>query len=187
MSWKGWNNSTWKTDILMYEFVWFSQYACRKTLADSRPRIRGRFIRNKEIEKINPQVEWSHIADGEEDDEMNWISFLDIHSHQLLINPWFLQIFRCNWLVFFFLYNFMQRFKSFCLILKTGVVNMIGSHIIRVTEYWNRTKAYPKNELYINGRQDTVLNIIIWYISGENFQFHKQKFKKLTFIILKRK
>ncbi|KAA3456743.1 zinc finger protein CONSTANS-like isoform X1 [Gossypium australe] len=63
------------------------KYACRKTLADSRPRIRGRFIRNTEIEKIDPQVEWSHIADGEEDDEMNWISFLDIHSHQLLINP----------------------------------------------------------------------------------------------------
>ncbi|KAK8601532.1 hypothetical protein V6N13_058773 [Hibiscus sabdariffa] len=60
------------------------KYACRKTLADSRPRIRGRFIRNTETE-TNPQVAWSHM-DGEED-EMNWISFLDIHSHQLLANP----------------------------------------------------------------------------------------------------
>ncbi|XP_039037592.1 zinc finger protein CONSTANS-LIKE 2-like [Hibiscus syriacus] len=56
------------------------KYACRKTLADSRPRIRGRFIRNKEIQN-NPPVE-----DGKED-EMNWISSLDIHSQQLLINP----------------------------------------------------------------------------------------------------
>ncbi|XP_038994686.1 two-component response regulator-like APRR3 [Hibiscus syriacus] len=55
------------------------KYACRKTLADSRPRIRGRFIRNKEIQN-NPQVE-------DEEDEMNWISFLDIHSQQLLFNP----------------------------------------------------------------------------------------------------
>ncbi|GMJ08915.1 hypothetical protein HRI_004560700 [Hibiscus trionum] len=60
------------------------KYACRKTLADSRPRIRGRFIRNTETE-TNPQMEWSHI-DGEED-EMNWISFLNINSHQLLANP----------------------------------------------------------------------------------------------------
>ncbi|KAK8596424.1 hypothetical protein V6N12_064913 [Hibiscus sabdariffa] len=60
------------------------KYACRKTLADSRPRIRGRFVRNKETEN-NPQVEWSQ-EDGEED-EMNWIGFLDIHSHQMLINP----------------------------------------------------------------------------------------------------
>ncbi|KAL4296359.1 hypothetical protein GQ457_12G029140 [Hibiscus cannabinus] len=60
------------------------KYACRKTLADSRPRIRGRFIRNTETE-TNPQAAWSHM-DGEED-EMNWISFLDIHSHQLLANP----------------------------------------------------------------------------------------------------
>ncbi|XP_039017306.1 two-component response regulator-like APRR9 [Hibiscus syriacus] len=58
------------------------KYACRKRLADSRPRIRGRFIRNTEIEN-------DHL-DGEEeedDDEINWISFLDIHSHQLLPNP----------------------------------------------------------------------------------------------------
>ncbi|XWS28902.1 hypothetical protein CRYUN_Cryun25bG0111700 [Craigia yunnanensis] len=53
------------------------KYACRKTLADSRPRIRGRFARNEEIEK-NPQVEWSHIGgEEEEEDEENWINFLD--------------------------------------------------------------------------------------------------------------
>ncbi|KAK4370407.1 hypothetical protein RND71_009882 [Anisodus tanguticus] len=54
------------------------QYECRKTLADSRPRIRGRFARNDEIER-NPQNEnWnqSRLEEGEEDDE-NWIGFLD--------------------------------------------------------------------------------------------------------------
>ncbi|KAJ4725912.1 zinc finger protein CONSTANS-like [Melia azedarach] len=53
------------------------KYACRKTLADSRPRIRGRFARNEEIEK-NPQVQWNNVG-GEEDDEDddNWISYLD--------------------------------------------------------------------------------------------------------------
>jgi len=51
-------------------------------LADSRPRIRGRFARNDEIEK-NPQVQWSHIGgEGEEDedDEDNWINFIDTFS-----------------------------------------------------------------------------------------------------------
>lgn len=50
------------------------QYVCRKTLADSRPRIRGRFARNEEIEK-NSEVQWSRVA-GEEDED-NWINYLD--------------------------------------------------------------------------------------------------------------
>ncbi|CAN4119978.1 unnamed protein product [Withania somnifera] len=55
------------------------KYECRKTLADNRPRIRGRFARNNEIER-NPQNEhWnqSRLEElGQEDDE-NWIGFLD--------------------------------------------------------------------------------------------------------------
>ncbi|KAH7542542.1 hypothetical protein FEM48_Zijuj02G0085200 [Ziziphus jujuba var. spinosa] len=56
----------------------------RKTLADSRPRIRGRFARNDEIEK-NSQVQWSHMG-GEEDeeDEDNWINILDALSSNLI-------------------------------------------------------------------------------------------------------
>ncbi|ESR37952.1 CCT domain-containing protein [Citrus sinensis] len=50
------------------------KYACRKTLADSRPRIRGRFARNEEIEK-NSEVQWNRVA-GEEDED-NWINYLD--------------------------------------------------------------------------------------------------------------
>lgn len=56
------------------------KYECRKILADSRPRIRGRFARNDEIEK-NPQLQWSNVS-GEEDeeDDDNWIDFLDSFS-----------------------------------------------------------------------------------------------------------
>ncbi|KAJ1431952.1 CCT domain [Sesbania bispinosa] len=54
------------------------KYACRKTLADSRPRIRGRFARNDEI-AMNPPVEWSNNSTGEEEDEEeeNWVNFFD--------------------------------------------------------------------------------------------------------------
>ncbi|XP_027344048.1 zinc finger protein CONSTANS-LIKE 2-like [Abrus precatorius] len=54
------------------------KYACRKTLADSRPRIRGRFARNDETEK-NTTIQWSQIGGGEEEDEEdeNWVSVLD--------------------------------------------------------------------------------------------------------------
>ncbi|XP_068339565.1 zinc finger protein CONSTANS-LIKE 3-like [Pyrus communis] len=56
------------------------KYACRKTLADSRPRIRGRFARNDEIEK-NSNVQWSNMS-GEEDEEEDdsWINLLDAFS-----------------------------------------------------------------------------------------------------------
>ncbi|KAK7301810.1 hypothetical protein RJT34_12686 [Clitoria ternatea] len=50
----------------------------RKTLADSRPHIRGRFSRNDEIDK-NGIVQWNQIGGGEEEDEEdeNWVSILD--------------------------------------------------------------------------------------------------------------
>ncbi|GLU11704.1 hypothetical protein SLE2022_284300 [Rubroshorea leprosula] len=62
------------------------KYACRKTLADSRPRIRGRFARNDEIEKISPdQVQWSQGMGGEEGEEdENWVNFLNSFSANLI-------------------------------------------------------------------------------------------------------
>ncbi|XP_049379118.1 zinc finger protein CONSTANS-like [Solanum stenotomum] len=57
------------------------KYECRKTLADSRPRIRGRFARNDEIERTPQNEYWnqSRLEElGEEDDE-NWIGFLDAY------------------------------------------------------------------------------------------------------------
>ena len=58
---------------------------CRKTLADSRPRIRGRFARNDEIEK-SLENQWSHMRGEEEydEDEDNWINFLDPFSANLI-------------------------------------------------------------------------------------------------------
>ncbi|KZV23946.1 CCT motif family protein [Dorcoceras hygrometricum] len=59
------------------------KYECRKTLADSRPRIRGRFARNDETEKT-PQ-RWHNIF-VEEDDESDdsWINFLDAFQQNLI-------------------------------------------------------------------------------------------------------
>ncbi|KAE8666672.1 putative leucine-rich repeat receptor-like protein kinase [Hibiscus syriacus] len=66
------------------EYPYFYQYTCRKTLADSRPRIRGRFARNEEIGKTVPRVEWRQHVGGDEEDE-NWIDFLDSLSANLNI------------------------------------------------------------------------------------------------------
>ncbi|XP_057451504.1 zinc finger protein CONSTANS-LIKE 2-like [Lotus japonicus] len=54
------------------------KYACRKTLADSRPRVRGRFARNDETDQ-KPTVQWSHIGAAEEEDEEDesWVSIFD--------------------------------------------------------------------------------------------------------------
>ncbi|OVA09966.1 CCT domain [Macleaya cordata] len=55
------------------------KYACRKTLADSRPRIRGRFMRNEEPGESS-QTQWmNQMGGGDEDDEF-WINFLDALS-----------------------------------------------------------------------------------------------------------
>ncbi|XP_051113453.1 zinc finger protein CONSTANS-LIKE 2-like [Andrographis paniculata] len=61
------------------------KYECRKTLADSRPRIRGRFARNDEVEKIPDQSQWDHTGGEEYDEDSdNWINFLDTFSGNLM-------------------------------------------------------------------------------------------------------
>ncbi|CAL0321912.1 unnamed protein product [Lupinus luteus] len=50
------------------------KYACRKTLADSRPRIRGRFARNEESDN-NPPAQWNQIGCGDEYE--NWVTIYD--------------------------------------------------------------------------------------------------------------
>ncbi|XP_054812428.1 two-component response regulator-like APRR5 [Prosopis cineraria] len=56
------------------------KYACRKTLADSRPRIRGRFARNEETDK-NPTGPRSHEngvgVEEEDNEEENWVNLFD--------------------------------------------------------------------------------------------------------------
>ncbi|XP_008463852.2 zinc finger protein CONSTANS-LIKE 1 isoform X1 [Cucumis melo] len=66
------------------------KYACRKSLADSRPRIRGRFARyNDEVVKNYP-VQWSHQREEEQQREANscgdnWIKyFIDTYSANLI-------------------------------------------------------------------------------------------------------
>ncbi|KAL2487548.1 two-component response regulator-like PRR1 [Forsythia ovata] len=57
------------------------KYECRKTLAESRPRIRGRFTRNDEIEKTT-QNQLDHA--GVEEDDDNWINFLNAFSANMM-------------------------------------------------------------------------------------------------------
>lgn len=57
------------------------QYACRKTLADNRPRIRGRFARNDETGEIPKAA----CSTGIEDEDYLWVNkthpFLDFNSN----------------------------------------------------------------------------------------------------------
>lgn len=46
------------------------QYACRKTLADSRPRVRGRFAKNDELGEASRPSSSTH--DEEEEDEVRF-------------------------------------------------------------------------------------------------------------------
>lgn len=53
------------------------QYACRKTLADNRTRIRGRFARNDETSEI-PKVPCSGTSTTEEYEDEFWVSMIFI-------------------------------------------------------------------------------------------------------------
>lgn len=54
----------------------FLQYACRKTLADSRPRVRGRFAKNDELgEARRPNSTHHEYEDDEEVSSMVWSNF----------------------------------------------------------------------------------------------------------------
>ncbi|CAH8331693.1 unnamed protein product [Eruca vesicaria subsp. sativa] len=73
------------------------KYACRKTLADSRPRVRGRFARNDEFGELNKQGSSSHHDDEDEDrmgvkDEEQLVDSSDIFAHISEPNS-----FKCNY------------------------------------------------------------------------------------------
>ncbi|XP_073024161.1 uncharacterized protein [Primulina eburnea] len=59
------------------------KYECRKTLADSRPRIRGRFARNDETEKTPQRRDNVFVEEDDEGDD-NWINFLDAFQQNLI-------------------------------------------------------------------------------------------------------
>lgn len=70
------------------------QYACRKTLADSRPRVRGRFAKNDELEmNRNACCISNQEEDTDEDVSSNSSSSSSPATHvTLIIYPFLIQI-----------------------------------------------------------------------------------------------
>ncbi|EYU32584.1 hypothetical protein MIMGU_mgv1a010942mg [Erythranthe guttata] len=62
-----------------------ARYACRKTLADSRPRVRGRFAKNDELAELARNAYTNHGDDT--DDDVTLFSSLipDHHNHKVYI------------------------------------------------------------------------------------------------------
>ncbi|XP_048636694.1 zinc finger protein CONSTANS-LIKE 9-like [Brassica napus] len=73
------------------------KYACRKTLADSRPRVRGRFAKNDEFGELHKHGSSSHHYEEDEDgvgvkDEEQLLDSSDIFAH--ISGP---NSFKCNY------------------------------------------------------------------------------------------
>ncbi|CAN8315894.1 unnamed protein product [Cochlearia groenlandica] len=71
------------------------KYACRKTLADSRPRVRGRFAKNDELSELIKQGSSSHHVDEDDmgvKDEEQLVDSSDIFAH--ISGP---NSFKCNY------------------------------------------------------------------------------------------
>ncbi|KAM0046222.1 putative transcription factor C2C2-CO-like family [Helianthus debilis subsp. tardiflorus] len=76
------------------------KYACRKTLADNRPRIRGRFARNDEPGELPKSTTFHQYG---VDDELwvihpiSYILVLKMHNHLVLLYKLFLQFPIQHW------------------------------------------------------------------------------------------
>ncbi|XP_057503475.1 uncharacterized protein LOC130787026 isoform X1 [Actinidia eriantha] len=72
------------------------KYACRKTLADSRPRVRGRFAKNDELGDMTRGACSNHEEDTDEDvvvkEEEEMVDSSDIFAHISGVNS-----FKCNY------------------------------------------------------------------------------------------
>ncbi|KAF7837424.1 two-component response regulator-like PRR37 [Senna tora] len=72
------------------------KYACRKTLADSRPRVRGRFAKNDDFGETHRPGSSNHEEDDEEDvvvkEEDDMVDSSDIFAHISGVNS-----FKCNY------------------------------------------------------------------------------------------
>ncbi|CAA3022720.1 zinc finger CONSTANS-LIKE 11 [Olea europaea subsp. europaea] len=71
------------------------QYACRKTLADSRPRVTGRFAKNDELGEAARTASSNHEEDTDEDvmvKEEVMVDTSDIFAHISGVNS-----FKCNY------------------------------------------------------------------------------------------
>ncbi|KAK8548678.1 hypothetical protein V6N13_054543 [Hibiscus sabdariffa] len=74
------------------------KYACRKTLADSRPRVRGRFAKNDDFGETQRQASSNHEEDDDDDDQVvvkeeeDMVNSSDIFTHIDGVNS-----FKCNY------------------------------------------------------------------------------------------
>ncbi|XP_062108947.1 uncharacterized protein LOC133819663 isoform X1 [Humulus lupulus] len=72
------------------------KYACRKTLADSRPRVRGRFAKNDDFGEIPRTTSGNHEEDDDEEvvvkEEDDMVDSSDIFAHISGVNS-----FKCNY------------------------------------------------------------------------------------------
>ncbi|GMI64156.1 hypothetical protein like AT1G04500 [Hibiscus trionum] len=73
------------------------KYACRKTLADSRPRVRGRFAKNDDFGETQRQASSNHEEDDDDDqvvvkEEEDMVNSSDIFAHINGVNS-----FKCNY------------------------------------------------------------------------------------------
>ncbi|XP_020225564.1 myosin-G heavy chain isoform X2 [Cajanus cajan] len=71
------------------------KYACRKTLADSRPRVRGRFAKNDDFGESHRQGSSNHEEDDEEiivKEDEDMVDSSDIFAHISGVNS-----FKCNY------------------------------------------------------------------------------------------
>ncbi|KAK8960918.1 hypothetical protein KSP40_PGU017235 [Platanthera guangdongensis] len=72
---------------LLNPILWPLQYACRKTLADSRPRVRGRFAKNEELgEATRIHMESHDYDDGDEVKDEEAYDSSDILAHITGVN-----------------------------------------------------------------------------------------------------
>lgn len=80
-----------KINAADFMFLRWHQYACRKTLADNRPRIRGRFARNDETGEI-PKATCSTSIEDDDDLWVNPISTLQFIYVTVIFAQLFLYI-----------------------------------------------------------------------------------------------
>ncbi|XP_012829346.1 PREDICTED: uncharacterized protein LOC105950524 [Erythranthe guttata] len=69
------------------------KYACRKTLADSRPRVRGRFAKNDELGELSR----THNHDDDVDDDVGVKEEDDMESADILAHISGVNSFKCNY------------------------------------------------------------------------------------------
>lgn len=90
-------------------YIKFLQYVCRKTLADSRPRVRGRFAKNDEL--INFRKTLTRSCGNNEEDTGENVS--DIVRDTLYVSTSKRDLFSYIWPILHVVFNQMHVFNFF--------------------------------------------------------------------------